>query len=104
MYNVGRKQCDDYVSLRPCRHIVAVRGAASLFPDQFQQSVHSAVRAAAVRPGHITALHPPSPERQHEDVHALQNRHGQSGGWGSSEDGCRTQMRALLLSLSQWDI
>lgn len=62
------------------RHVVAIRGAASLLPDQFQQSVHGAVRAAAVRPGHAAALHPAAPELQHEDVHALQDRHGQPGG------------------------
>lgn len=67
------------------RHVIAVRGAAAFFPNQFQQPVHRTVRAAAVRPGNVTLVHAASPEHQHEDIHALQDRHGQPGGWDGVE-------------------
>lgn len=67
------------------RHDVVVRGAAPLVPNQLQQPVHSAVRAAAVRPGDAAPVHAPSPEHQHEDLHAFQDRHGQSGRWDGAE-------------------
>lgn len=68
-----------------CRHDIGVRGAAPLVPNQLQQPVHSTVRAAAVRPGDATSVHAPPPEHQHEDLHAFQDRHGQSGRWDGAE-------------------
>lgn len=79
-----------------CRHIITACGAASHFSDQFQQSVHSSVWTTALWPGHSTTVHPAAPERQHEDVHALQNWHGQSGGsfmmlWSMHTSSCLKQ-------------